>query len=487
MPLRSGTDHAPERERSPFAASAPNSKAMNCSCARSLFTTLFSLAVIHATAAPSLSPVVEAEEDVYTYEPANNGAGPLWCHGSTCLVRTGGQLFASGLETLHDAKPLNNCRWTLYRRDDNGWTLLNLDEHGRTREPSPMAAFGDGRFFLSANPTTVTNRETYGGPAHPEILQFSSRNPYEFKRLEPAWEGTPRFGEHSYRSFAADRGANELILFQNIDYTHAEWSFLDRSGKWSVQGKLRWPIENEKPIRVCYPNVALKGRAVYFCGTSDILEPNQERRAFKRKLTGQEWDYTFGRLYYTWNSDITKNRFHDWIEIVNYDKTGGGITLGDLYVAPSGAVHLLWTERKLDLRLRNQFFPTEKQRYSLVHAIMRDGRAVSRDILLESTEDGPQEIPGRARFQITPDNRLFVLYFVSGQNSQGKDISENRLLEIKPDGSVTPATRLPLKRPFSEFMTATIRAGSPASHAVELFGQQIGKANTISYARVRLN
>ena len=36
---------------------------------------------------PALRPIVEAEEDVYTSTPANNGAGPTWCHGSTCLVR----------------------------------------------------------------------------------------------------------------------------------------------------------------------------------------------------------------------------------------------------------------------------------------------------------------------------------------------------------------------------------------------------------------
>ena len=63
-----------------------------------------------ARAAEPLRPVVEVEEEVYTYRPANNGAGPLWCSGSTCLVRIGDAVFASGLETLADHKPLNNCR-----------------------------------------------------------------------------------------------------------------------------------------------------------------------------------------------------------------------------------------------------------------------------------------------------------------------------------------------------------------------------------------
>ena len=35
-----------------------------------------------------IQPVVEIESDIYSFEPANNGAGPLWCHGSTIIVRT---------------------------------------------------------------------------------------------------------------------------------------------------------------------------------------------------------------------------------------------------------------------------------------------------------------------------------------------------------------------------------------------------------------
>src|SRR5690349_17748715 len=92
----------------------------------------------------ALSPVIQAEEDVYTYSNADNGAGPMWCHGSTCLVRTGEQLFASGLETLPDAKPLNNCRWIFFERGAHGWERVCVDE-GRTREPSPVAAFPDRR------------------------------------------------------------------------------------------------------------------------------------------------------------------------------------------------------------------------------------------------------------------------------------------------------------------------------------------------------
>lgn len=47
---------------------------------------------MHAPAAAA-EPTVEVEEDIYTYTNAQNGAGPMWCSGSTTLVRTGDRLF----------------------------------------------------------------------------------------------------------------------------------------------------------------------------------------------------------------------------------------------------------------------------------------------------------------------------------------------------------------------------------------------------------
>ena len=63
---------------------------------------------------------VEVEEQVCSFEPADNGAGPLWCHGSTVVARHGNEVYVAGLETLADQQPLNNCRWVLYRRGAEG-------------------------------------------------------------------------------------------------------------------------------------------------------------------------------------------------------------------------------------------------------------------------------------------------------------------------------------------------------------------------------
>jgi hypothetical protein len=444
-----------------------------------------------ATTPSALQPVVEVEEDVYRYTPANNGAGPTWCNGSTCLVRIGEDVFASGLETLPDARPLNNCRWTFYKRGPEGWQLQQADSRGRTREPCPLVAMPGGTVLLSANPTLVADPKAYSGPARPEVLQFAARDPKApFETLLPAWDDQPKFTEHSYRSFAADGRAGSLILFQNIGYTHAEWAFRDGDGRWTAKGQLAWPwgaqYDKPQPIRVCYPDVAVRGRAVHFCGVSDIVEPYAKWRDYKRKLTGEKWDYDFRRLFYTWTDDITTGKFQPWVEIASRDKTCGWIEPGDLYLASDGAVHILWTERAIDERLRKEFFPGEKQAHMLNYAVLRAGKIINRRTLLKAEERGAGEAPGRGRFHVMPDGRLLAFYYVQGRDASGKSVSENRLVEIRPDGTFGPEIRVPLKHPLREYFTATVRAGSSPSAVLDLLGVRAGAADAMSYARIRL-
>jgi hypothetical protein len=476
-------------------ASSPFLRARRCLPVWAVLAGLIGLnlngAMPPADAPPArFNPMVEIEEDVYVYEPADNGAGPMWCHGSTCLVRVGDRVFASGLETLKDVKPLNNCRWTLFQRSDRGWSQVRADDSGRTREPSPLAAFPDGRLLLSANPTLVTDPEVYAGPARPEILLFSTQEPTRApERILPQWSGSPPFTEHSYRSLAADGSRGEFILFQNVGYTHAEWTFRDQDDRW-FNGQLLWPdgadYPKPKPIRICYPNVMLLNRAVFFCGVSDIMEPYPEWRAFKRQLTGREWDYDFRRLFFTWTPDVTTSPFRPWIEIASRDETAGRIMPGDLWVGPDRRVHIVWTEQAIDERLRETFFPEAAQSHAIHYAIVQDDTVVARHTIAIAEEGGSREIPSAPRFHVTPDNRLFVIHYVRGVNSQGQRVSENRLLEILPDGRISAAERIQFQRPFTSFFTATVRAGSPASRMLELLGQREGNPRTISYARVQI-
>jgi len=79
-----------------------------------------------------------------------------------------------------------------------------------------------------------------------------------------------------------------------------------------------------------------------------------------------------------------------------------------------------------------------------------------------------------------------VVYYAAGKDESGKTIAENRVSQIGADGVVSAPTRIPLKQPFTMFFTTTVRGGSPPSRILEMLGQRVGTANTISYARVRL-
>ena len=291
----------------------------------------------------------------------------------------------------------------------------------------------------------MADRNAYSGPARPEILQFSAKDPKApFETILPVWDGQPQFTEHSYRSFAADSSSGALILFQNIGYTHAEWAFRDGDGRWAAKGKLAWPwgaeYDKPQPIRVCYPDVAIRGRAVHFCGVSDIEEPYAKWRDYKLKLTGQKWDYDFRRLFYTWTDDITTGKFHPWVEIASRDKTCGWIDPGDLWLAPDGSVHILWKERAIDERLRKEFFPGEKQSYSLQYAVLRAGKVISQRTLLRAEEGQRCVVPGRGRFHVMPDGRLLAFYYVQGRDAAGKAVSENRVMELRPGWDQRPAS-----------------------------------------------
>ncbi len=87
---------------------------------------------------------------------------------------------------------------------------------------------------------------------------------------------------------------------------------------------------------------------------------------------------------------------------------------------------------------------------------------------------------------MTPDERLFVFYYVGGTDAAGKGLSENRLMELRSDGAASESARVPLKMPFTSFFTATVRAGSPPSNTLELLGQRAGRPLAIGYAQISL-
>ena len=175
-------------------------------------------------------------------------------------------------------RSVNNIRWLLFRRDADGWKLQQADEKDRTREPSPIGLLADGRLLMSVNPTLDKDTTKASTSNQPAVLEFSTANPKAPARiLQPAWEGNPRFNEHSYRTLAVDREHNEFVLFQNVGYTHSEWAFLDNKGQWKA-GKLQWPSTRTirslrlRPSRTgsIIRRSSCRNREVHFFGNSSV-------------------------------------------------------------------------------------------------------------------------------------------------------------------------------------------------------------------------
>lgn len=441
---------------------------------------------------PGFNVKLAAEEDIYRYRPANNGAGPMWASGMTTIVRSGDQVVACGLETVPDAEGLSNCRWLLFKRYDSGWKLESRDLVNFNREPCSLAVLNEQNILMSSNPKQADLCSKYC-PTHPEILSFNAQDlQLPFRRLIPVWSRGAEFTDHSYRAMAVDRINRELVLFQNYKHQQAEWSFLDKSGVWNTGEPLRWPVgiygDQEIPLRLCYSNVALSGRSVYFFSTEDIPEPNEDWRVYKKNVMGRSWDYVFRRLFFSWCNDIIEDGFHPWVEIANYDETAGHIRNQDMWLDAGGGIHLLWTESVLDERLRDRFFPDKKQRHSLCYAVLRNGEMAVNAVLLSYSEGQGDSVTavGTARFHAKPDGHLYVVCYVRGMSTDGRGVSENRLIEVSGGRQSGRWRTIPFKRPFVNFQMASERAGCAPSDWLDIIGIQEGKENTISYGRVQI-
>ncbi len=483
-----------------------------------------------------IKAVVKAEDIVYSDTYSDNGASPLWCKGSTCVARQGEKVFVSALERLPQFEPLNDCRWALMQRTDSSWRRMQADETGRQREPCPIGVLPGNRLILSSNPTLLGPEESGSGPACPELLIFDAAAPQSsFRRLRPPWQGEPVFNQHSYRTLTVDGANGEAMLFQNVGYTHSEWALLGADKRWRT-GRLQWPAYKESDLapfgaeraRVCYPVVALRDRAVHYCGTSSYDNWDRVREIDDLKLgsdlyspgqpgiKGRQLGNRSRRLLYSWTDAVGDRPFHDWIEIDNTFDDGGWLSAGDMYLSDDGTVHLLWYRAPMLRSLRDQRYPDIRRIFRIEYATVKEGKILSRQTLLQSDEDGkdrifptdvvmqeteffhkgikikqaPQNIP---RFHVTPDDRLFVVYYVSGQYDDGSPCSENRIFQIFPDGTLSASQTIPLASPLTQFFTATPRTGCAPSWTLDMLGYRFGgwdvsnskaKKGTVSYAQV---
>ena len=465
-----------------------------------------------------LIATVEGEHTVYTTDSSRNGSDPLWCSSSTCLVRVGDDLFATAQETLPEACAPNDTRWALYHFRNGQWQRVLADAEGRTIEPCPLAVLSDGRLFISGNPSVP---DANNG-ARPEIVEVDASAPTRIiRRHRPAWAGSPSFNQHSYRAFAADGMRRELVLFQNVGCTHAEWALMDCEGQW-LTGRLVWPLYEDPSFepygatlaRVNYMLVALRGREVHVCGVS---AHNKWRCVRDRpELMGRCWGNRFRRLYYAWTPNIVDCPFSQWRVVDHTEDDGGWLFPGDLHLDDSGAVHLLYQTAPISRTLRDLHFPDIARKHSLRYARLEQGNFLEHRVLTEGGDGGDAAVPfdlsqeelvfrwaeepiltsrwATPRFHESLDGRLFAFYYVSGQDKRGRPVSENWLLQVSPAGGPDACTAVPLRSPLTQFFSATPRAGCVPAEYLDLlgyrkggFGLFSGQPTTVSHARLRVD
>lgn len=415
-----------------------------------------------------LSVEVLAQEDVYTFVPSNNGSGPLWSHGCTSIVRSGSDVLVSQMETGDDVPPLCNTRWRLLRRTNNGWECVGEADQYRQREPASLATTGPGHVFVNVN-DSIEPPGTHYGRTRPHLVRFDlTQESSERRTLVPTWDGGPYFTDHSYRGYAADPARDELLML-NIDaQTSVEHACLmNASGETVATGSITFPI------RACYPQVQLTDRAVHVLAVSDIVEPVEAWRAYKKEKTGRDWDYVFRILYYAHTPDLTAQDFGVPLEVANVDATGGHISNKDLWAAPDGSVYIMYTAREVATPMMSRkFFPDKSTLDSLYLAVVRDGAVVRRETLVDGTKARQS---ADARFHVAADGRLYALIYVSGRGGM------NLLMPIAP--AIGEPIPVPLPRPIAAFSTASPRAGCAPSDTIDILGQM---GRSMVYAAVQL-
>ena len=446
---------------------------------------------------------VEAEEDVYTIVPPNNGSGPLWSYGCAVIARLGADVYVSQMETGEDVPLLCNTRWRLLQRTREGWTMVDEADGYRQREPCIVATTAVDNLYLYVNDSTESPGVKYGR-CKPYLLKFrlgdqveptqakplrngetrftdpfyrphrpklTFGNELERTTIEPSWGTETYFTDHSYRGYAADRRTGHLLML-NIDaktsVQHA--ALLSGGGKTLGNGSITFPI------RSCYPQVALENNAVHVLAISDIVEPIDEWREYKFDQTQRKWDYVFRILYHTSTPDLAKQDFAPPLEIANVDATAGHISNQDLWIDTSGAAYIMYTEREVtNALMRDKFFPGKSTTNSLHLAVVEDGSVVRRHTLIEGSEASQ---PGHARFHVAGDGRLWCVAYVSGPEAGMKLF----MIYRGEQNGIWGYSHIPLEKPMASFCLPSVRFGNAPSNRIDIFGETGG--GTMSYARV---
>jgi hypothetical protein len=287
----------------------------------------------------------------------------MWCHGNTCLVRLGDDVFASGLETLQDYAPLNNCRWTLFQREPGGWQFAS-------RPKGPHSGTLSAGLLLRRAGADVGQPDADDRPESPR-RPGSARDPEvrrrrrpkaPYKTLLPQWSNSPRSPSTltaaspptaSTGNWSSSRtSATRTVLLgvsrpaRKMDHRQADVV----ASRGSLQGALRRHGDARE-----LPERGLEGSGRAFPGQLGLRPVGADaRRGRLATPVGPAVPETLLHLV----GRHCSGEFSDWVEIDNCYTTGGWLFSCDLHVAADGDVHMLWHENPIHPGCATNGFPT---------------------------------------------------------------------------------------------------------------------------------
>lgn len=351
-------------------------------------------------------------EKICDTRPWDNGAGPMWTYGNSCLLRVGERVFFTTNHVEEGRAPHNNTYMVLYEKTGDGpWKQVFRDEDRYQREPCQLLYTGDDRLLLYTNPT----RESYPPevitavvPAVPMLYVFDIADGVKkVQELILPWdEPDYPFRSHSYRGCARDEVTGNLF-FDCIYYPPDTDGF----HCYSVLDSQFRPVRMSKldfPERGLYHNVVMHDGETYLFAITGVKEENEEWAAYKEQMGGFDW--VFQKLYVKYTPDITRQEFGPAQVVCDVSATSGNVSNMDCCF-DGGDVLFLTRETSIDeAYMRDRFFPGVERTEELVLYRFRGGKQKSRTVIDRTTDaEGPLPLYAGA-FHTAAGGKVYVVW-----------------------------------------------------------------------------
>ena len=349
-----------------------------------------------------------------TAQDFGNGSGPGWSFGNSPLVRLGDRVFCTDSQVTPGREPFNHTVMRLFEKRDGGpWRIVYEDTGVFQREPCPVVLAGE-KLLVTVNPTArpyAPEEPSRVVPCTPKMYVFDVSGEVRLEKILPMpWDTeTCNFLDHSYRGGAADAVTGDLF-FDNLHYppdSEGEhiYALLDRELNPVITDALVFPE------RSCYHNIALHGGEAYVFAVQDIVEPNKEWLAYKRQVTGQEWDFDFRTVWMNYTPDIRTQGFAASVRVCDREATCGWTDNLDCCYAADGSMLLVAREQNVHQRfMRDHFFPQEElysvlKVYRFLHGELQEVFCVDR-----AGEETGGEVSYRAFFHTAADGSVYLFW-----------------------------------------------------------------------------